>query len=61
MKDPTLSMHHLLEHINHNIKGVKAKIRTQQYVKLSTKAKEIQQVNPGGPDNSQKLQASTIA
>ena len=47
-------MHHL-EHINPDIKGDKAKIRTQQYIKLNTRAKEIQQVNPGGPDNSQGI------
>ena len=35
-------MHHLLEPINQDIK------RTQQYIKLNTRAKEIQQVNPGG-------------
>ena len=27
-------------------------MRTQQYIKLNTEAKEIQTVNPGGPDNS---------
>ena len=42
-------MHHLLEHINQDIKGDNAKIRTQQYIKLNTEAKEIQLVNPGGP------------
>ena len=26
---------------------------TQQYIKPNTGAKEIQEVNPGGPDNSQ--------
>ena len=36
-------MHHLLEHINQDIKGDKAKIRTQQYIKLNTRAKEIPQ------------------
>ena len=48
-------MHHLLEHINQDIKGDKAKIRSQQYIKLNTGAKEIKQVNPGGPDNSQSI------
>ena len=33
------------------LKGDKAKIRTQQYIKLNTGAKDIQQLNPGGPDN----------
>ena len=28
---------------------------TKQYVKLNTGAKEIQQVNPGRPDNSQNI------
>ena len=45
-------MHHLLEHINQHIKIDNAKIRTQQYIKLNTGAKEIQRVNPGGPYNS---------
>ena len=39
-------MHHLLEHINQDIKGDKAKKRTKQLMKLNTGAKEIQQVNP---------------
>ena len=47
-------MHHQ-EHINQDIKGDKAKIRSQQYIKLNTRAREIQQVNPGGPDNSQSI------
>ena len=48
-------MHHLLEHINQDIKGDKAKKRAQQLMKLNTGAKEIQQVNAGGPDNSQSI------
>ena len=49
-------MHHLLEHkINQDMKGDKAKIMIQQYTKLNTGTKEIQQVNPGGPDNSQSI------
>ena len=44
-------MHHLIEHINK--KGDKAKIRTQQSIKLNTGVNEIQQTNPDGPDNSQ--------
>ena len=49
-------MHHLLEHINQDKKkGDKVKIRTQQCIKLNTGAKEMQQVNPGGPDNSQRI------
>ena len=39
-------MHHILEHIDLDIKGDKANIRTQQYIKLNSGAKEIQQVNP---------------
>ena len=38
-------MHHLLEHINQDKKGDTAKIRTQQYIKLNTWAKEIQKAN----------------
>ena len=30
-------------------------ITTQQYIKLNTGAKEIQQLNQGGPDNSQSI------
>ena len=59
MKDP-LSMHHPLYHIDQDIKGDKAKIRTQQLIKLNTGAKEIQKVNPGGPDKQPKHQAPTI-
>ena len=44
-------MHHFLEHINQD----KAKLRTQQLIKLNTGAKEIQQVNPGGPGSSQSI------
>ena len=36
-------------------------IRTQQSIKLNTRAKEIQQVNPGGPDKQPKHQAPTIS
>ena len=36
-------------------------MRTQQYIKLNTRAKEIQQVNPGGPDKQPKHQAPTIS
>ena len=42
-------------------KGDKAKVRTQQYIKLNTGATEIQRVNPSGPANSQKHQAPTIS
>ena len=56
MKNLNLSMHHLLEHkINQDMKGDKTKIMIQQYTKLNTGTKEIQQVNPGGPDNSQSI------
>ena len=49
-------MHRLLEYINQDIKGDKAKIRTQQFKQLNTRAKEIeQQANPSGPDNSQSI------
>ena len=33
--------------VEHKIQDIKAKIRTQQYIKLNTGAKEIQQFNPG--------------
>ena len=53
-------MHHLLEHINQNID--KAKISTQQKIKLiDTGAKEIQQLNPAGPDQQPKHQVPTIS
>ena len=48
-------MHHLQKHINQDIKKDKAKKRTQQVIKLNTGAKEIQQVNPCGPENSQSI------
>ena len=48
-------MHHLLQYINQDIKGDKAKIRTQQLIKLNTGVKEIQQLHRGGPDNSQSI------
>ena len=34
---------------------------TQQYLKLNTRAKYIQQVNPCGPDKQPKHQAPTIS
>ena len=43
-------MNYLLEHITQDIKGDK-NIGSQQYIKLNTGAKEIQQVNPGGIRN----------
>ena len=43
-------MNYLLEHINQDIKGDKAKIRTQKFIRLNTRAKEIQQVDLNGPD-----------
>ena len=54
-------MHHLLEHTNQVIKGDKAKIMTQQYIKLNTGAKEIQQVNPGGPEMVTKVHGIDMA
>ena len=46
-KIPNLSKHHL--HANQDIKKEdRTKIRTQQYMKLNTGAKEIQQINPVG-------------
>ena len=32
-------------------------LRTQQQIKLNTGAKEIQKVNPGGPDNSKSIRS----
>ena len=40
------------KHINQDIKRRLVKLRTQQYIELNNGANEIQQVNPGGPDNS---------
>ena len=43
-------MHHLLVHINKDIlKGDTAKIMTQQYIKLNTRAKEILAGKPSKP------------
>ena len=42
-------------------KGDKAKIRTQQLIKLNTRANEIQQVNPGRPHKQPTHQAPTIS
>ena len=42
-------MHHLQVHTNQDLKGDKTESRTQQYIKLNTRAKEIQHLNPGGP------------
>ena len=30
-------------------------LRTQQYIQLNTTAKEIQQLNPGGPDQRHNI------
>ena len=38
-----------------NITRYKTNIRTQHLIKMNTGAKEIQQVNPGWPDNSQSI------
>ena len=53
-------MHHLLEHINQDKKGDKAKIRTQQCIKMNTGAKEIKQVNPVGLTTA-KASGSTVS
>ena len=42
-------MHHILVHTNQSIKGDKTEIMTQQYIQQNTRAKETQQLNPGGP------------
>ena len=55
-------MHHLLEHINQNIKRRYSKDKDSTVKKkLNTRAKEIQQVNPGGPDKQPKHPAPTIS
>ena len=54
-------MHHILEHINQDIKGDKAKIRTQQYIKLNNGAKEVQKVNLSEPDKQPKHQTLAIS
>ena len=53
-------MNHLLVHINQGIKGDKSRIRTQQYIQLNTGAKEIQQLNPGGPSNRHNIRPQTF-
>ena len=56
MKSPLL-IHELSPRIykSRYKKDDKAKIMTQQYIKLNTRAKEIQQLNPGLHDNSQNI------
>ena len=51
MKDPLL----INASYPRTYKSDKAKVRTKQYIKMNTGAKEIQQVNPDGPDNSQSI------
>ena len=50
-------MHHILEHTNQDldIKRDQLKIRTQQYIQQNTGVKEIQQLNPGGPDHRHNI------
>ena len=48
-------MHHLLEHINQDIKRRLSKDKDSTVNKTEYRSKEIQQVNPGGPDNSQSI------
>ena len=48
-------MHHLLEHINQDIKRRRSKDKDLTENKLNTGAIEIQQVNPDWSDNSQNI------
>ena len=48
-------MHHLLEHINQDIRRKSSKDKDSQEIKLNTEAKEIKQVNPDVPDSSQSI------
>ena len=54
---PNLSMHHLLDHIFQDIKRRQSKENDSTVYKLNTGAKEIQQVNCSGPDNSQSIRS----
>ena len=54
-------MHHLLEHINQDIKRRLSKDKDPTVIKLNTGAKEIQQANPGGSHKQQKHQAPIIS
>ena len=60
MKDPLLINASFPRTYKSRYKGDKAKIRTQQQIKLNTGANEIQQVNPRRPDKQPMHQASTI-
>ena len=52
-------MHHLLEHINQDIKRRQSKDKDSKVIKFNTGANEIQQLNPRGPDNSQNIRPIT--
>ena len=52
MKDPKSIHESFSRTYKSRYKGDIAKIKTQQYIKLNTGAKEIQQLNPDGHDNS---------
>ena len=54
-------MHHLLEHINHDIRMRQSKDKDSTVHKTEYWSKKIQQVNPGGPDKQPKHQAPTIS
>ena len=58
-KTPSLSMHHLLEHINRDIKRRWSKDEDSTVQKRNTGAKEIQKLNPGGPWQQPKHQLPT--
>ena len=47
-------MYHLLVNTDRDIKRDE-KVRTQQYIQLNTGVKEIQQLNPGGPEHRHNI------
>ena len=60
-KTPNLSMHHLLEHINQDIKRRNSKDKDSTVNKTEYQSKKIQQVNPSGPDQQSNHQSPTIS
>ena len=54
-------MHHLLEHINQDIKRRQSKDKNSTVNKTEYQSKKIQQVNPGQPNKQPKHQAPTIS
>ena len=60
-KTHKISMHHLPEHVNQDITRRWSKDKDSTVNKLNTRAKEIQQVNPGRTDKQPKHQTPTIS